>query len=383
MNHVDVGVRHRRIYRFLYHIIKWPVKAIFGYTCENDSLSEPTLVVSNHVTDVDFFFVALGLKGSHIYYVASEHMMNWGWVSKLIHWLVAPITRRKGTTAMDTAMTMMRKLRAGYSVCVFGEGESSWNGRSIPIYPATATLAKVSGKPLKTFRIEGGHLTWPRWGKGIRRGRVHGHVVNTYTPEQLKAMSPSEINEAINRDLYEDAWERQKQQPVRYRSRKRAETIETLLFMCPECKRIGTIRGKGHQIVCDCGFKRDMTEYGTLEPAAPFENIAQWDDWQNERLLKGETASETIEDNAMSLKVLSDETSIPEEGTLRLEGTALIFGNHRFEFDQISNLALIQKRVMVLNVGDQYYEIRGSKPLCLRKYLMLWQEYRRAAEKGA
>lgn len=380
---MDERTRHLKIYRLLYQLIKWPVKKLFGYTHEEDRLEVPTLVVSNHVTDVDFFFLALGLNGSHMYFVASDHMFRWGFLSKVIHYLVAPIARRKATTAMDTAMTMMRTLRAGYSVCVFGEGESSWNGRSIPIYPATATLARVSGAPLKTFRIEGGHLTMPRWGKGIRRGKVHGHVVNTYTPEQLKAMSPSEINEAINRDLYEDAWERQKQQPVRYRSRKRAETIETLLFMCPECKRIGTIRGKGHQIVCDCGFKRDMTEYGTLEPAAPFENIAQWDDWQNERLLKGETASETIEDTAMTLKVLSDETSIPEEGTLRLEGTALVFENHRFEFDQISNLALIQKRVMVLNVGEQYYEIRGSKPLCLRKYLMLWQEYRRAAEKGA
>lgn len=226
-------------------------------------------------------------------------------------------------------------------------------------------------------------MTMPRWGKGIRRGKVHGHVVNTYTPEQLKAMSPAEINEAINRDLYEDAWERQKQQPVRYRSRKRAETIETLLFMCPECKKIGTICGKGHHVLCDCGFKREMTEYGTLEPAAPFENIAQWDDWQIERLLKGETASETIEEAAMTLKVLSDENSQPEEGTLRLEENELVFGNHRFAFDKISNLALIQKRVMVLNVEEQYYEIRGSKPLCLRKYLILWNEYRRAMEKGA
>lgn len=379
---MDEITRHKKIYGLLYRLIKWPVIRTFNYTFGDERLDEPTLVVSNHVTDVDFLFLVLGLNGSHMYFVASDHMFRWGLLSKVITYLVAPIARRKATTAMDTAMTMMRKLRAGHSVCVFGEGESSWNGRTIPVYPATATLARVSGVPLKTFRIEGGHLCMPRWGKGLRRGRIHGHVVNTYSPEQLKTMTTDQINELINRDLYEDAWERQKQQPVRYRNRKRAEAIETLLFLCPKCKRIGTLRGKGHHVLCDCGLKLEMTEYGTLE-SAPFENIAQWDDWQTECLLKGDYASaDGLKDEHMTLKVLSDPSVQPVEGTLRAERDALYFADQRFEFAAISNLALIQKRVMVLNVGEQYYEIRGSKPLCLRKYLLLWNEYRRSMEKG-
>jgi len=383
---MDVGARHRLIYRGLYHLIKWPVQAIFGYTCENDKLEEPTLVVSNHVTDVDFFFVALGLHGSHTYYVASDHIFRLGWVSGLINWLVAPIARRKGVTAMDTAMTMMRKLRAGYSVCVFGEGESTWNGQNIPIYPATATLARVSGKPLKTFRIEGGHLSMPRWGKGIRRGRIHGHVVNTYTPEQLKAMTVDEINEAINRDIYEDAWERQKKQPVRYRSRKRAEALETALFLCPKCKRIGTIYGKKHQVLCDCGFHVDMTEYGTFEPAEPFENIAQWDKWQMECLKKGDFAPEAkLADQQMTLYRLSEEKGKEQlaQGLLLLDKDVLWLADQPFELAKINQLALIQKRVIVMTYEDQYYEIRADRPRCLRKYLAAWHNYRDDVAKGA
>lgn len=383
---MDESTRHQKIYRLLYHLIKWPVKFTFGYTWENDKLEEPTLVVSNHVTDVDFLFVAIGLQGSHTYFVASDHMMRWGWLSKVINWLVAPIARRKGTTAMDTAMTMMRKLRAGHSVCVFGEGESSWNGQSIPIYPATATLARVSGKPLKTFRIEGGHLTMPRWGKGLRRGRVHGHVVNTYTPEQLKAMTPDEINEAINRDIYEDAWERQKKQPVRYRSRKRAEALETALFLCPKCRRIGTIRGKGHQVLCECGYRVEMTEYGTFEPAAPFENIAQWDKWQMECLKNGDYAPESkLLDEKMTLYRLTEEGSKEQiaQGTLLLEQNVLRVADQQFELAGISQLALIQKRVIVMTYGDVYYEIRADEPRCLRKYLAAWNHCRENTEKGA
>ena len=121
---MDECTRHKKIYNFLYHVIKHPVKWIFGYSHEDDKLEEPTLVVSNHVTDVDFMFLAVGLSGSHMYFVASDHMFRWGFLSKVINYLVAPIARRKATTAMDTAMTMVRKIRAGHSVCVFGEGES-------------------------------------------------------------------------------------------------------------------------------------------------------------------------------------------------------------------------------------------------------------------
>lgn len=381
---MDAGVRHKRIYRILYHLIRWPVRVIFGYECDAESLEEPALIVSNHVTDVDFFFVALGLKGSHTYYVASEHIFRLGWVSKVINWLVAPIARRKGTTAMDTAMTMMRKLRAGYSVCVFGEGESTWNGQSIPIYPATATLARVSGKPLKTFRIEGGHLTMPRWGKGIRRGRVFGHVVNTYTPEQLKAMTVDEINEAINRDIYEDAWERQKKHPVRYRNRKRAELIETVLFLCPKCKRIGTLYGKRHQVLCDCGYHVHMTEYGTFEPAEPFENTAQWDRWQMECLKKQDYAPDAkLMDEQVTLYRLNEDAKEEiAQGTLMLENDVLRIRGRAFELKKISQLALIQKRVIVMTYEDAYYEFRADRPRCLRKYLAAWHNCQASQEKG-
>lgn len=382
---VEESKRHYKIFRTLYYLVHLPAHVLFNYTHENDKLEETALVVSNHVTDFDFIFVVLGLNGSHMYFVASEHMMRWGWLSKVIHWLVAPIARRKGTTAMDTAMTMMRKLRAGHSVCVFGEGESSWNGQSIPIYPATATLAKVSGKPLKTFRIEGGHLTCPRWGKGIRRGKVHGHVVNTYSPEQLKTMSTAEINEAINRDIYEDAWLRQKEKPVRYHRRKRAEAIEIALFLCPKCKRIGTVYGKGSRVLCECGFDIQMTEYGTFEPALPFENIAQWDKWQHECLKNGDFSSESrMSDEQMTLYRLSGEKGkeLLAQGTLFLDGDSLGINDQQFKLAKISNLALIQKRVMVLTYEDVYYELRASEPRCLRKYLAVWNNFHSENTKG-
>jgi len=199
-------------------------------------------------------------------------------------------------------------------------------------------------------------------------------------------MTPDEINEAINRDIYEDAWERQKKSPVRYRCTRRAEAIETALFLCPQCKRIGTIYGQKNHVLCDCGFKLEMTEYGTFAPAEPFENIAQWDKWQHECLKNGDYAPETqLLDEQMTLYCLSEEKGKEQlaQGTMLLDQDVLWIADRHFELAKISNLALIQKRVVVMTYEDTYYEIRADQPRCLRKYLAAWKNHRESIEKGA
>ena len=47
---------------------------------------------------------------------------------------------------------------------------------------------KISGAGLVTSRISGGYLTTPRWGKGIRRGKIFGEVVNVYSAQQIKEL---------------------------------------------------------------------------------------------------------------------------------------------------------------------------------------------------
>ena len=55
------------------------------------------LILYNHQTAFDQFFVGLGFKG-RIYYVASEDIFSKGFVSKLIKFLVAPIPIKKQAT---------------------------------------------------------------------------------------------------------------------------------------------------------------------------------------------------------------------------------------------------------------------------------------------
>jgi len=369
--------RYIIVWRILYAIAQGWFRLIFKFKREKYNLETPALIISNHVTNYDPILLALSFPKNNIHFVASEHLFRLGWVSKLIIWLVAPIARKKGSNGMDTAMATARTLRAGRSVCIFGEGETTWNGKTNSIVPSTGSLARMCGANLITYRLEGGYLTAPRWGKGIRRGQMRGHIVNTYTPEQLKAMRPDEITNMINRDIYEDSWAEQKKNPIRYRGRNRARRIEAALFACPECKGIGTVFGKGNHVRCSCGLDVVYSEYGTFDPQKPFANMAEWDEWQHKLLVDGEYDRKNTDfavQNVTLTEVTTDHgEKVLEKGTMKLCGEEIAVGTQRFPMREIANMALIQTRTIVFSRQGTYYEIKAEGNCCLRTYLAVWQ----------
>ena len=229
--------RHQRVWSLLYAGLSGWICHKFNLSHDDLKLEGPCLLISNHVSAWDPLLVSMSLREKQVYFVASEHLFRLGLVTKLLGYLVAPIPRRKAASGSDTAKACLRHLRAGHSICLFAEGEQSWDGKTGPIFPATGKLAKASGASLVTFRLEGGYLSLPRWAKGVRRGKVHGGPVHIYSPGELKTMTPAQINAAIARDIAEDAWARQREAPVAYRGRDLAEGLERALFLCPGCGR--------------------------------------------------------------------------------------------------------------------------------------------------
>ena len=189
---------HIIFYETFQPIVIWYLRLFFDYKCEKvPKKDENYIVLSNHVTDYDPIFVASSFP-KQMYFVASEHIARWGWLYKLIDFLVAPIIRYKGTVAASTAIDIMKKIKAGSNVCVFAEGVRTRDGVSSPILPSTAKLIKKAGCGLYTYRITGGYFASPMWsGSNTRRGPVYGAPVNFYSKEQLQSMSTDEIYNAI------------------------------------------------------------------------------------------------------------------------------------------------------------------------------------------
>ncbi len=374
---MDNYPRHQRIWRVLYALTHRWICRKFNLTHEDLHADGPVLLIPNHVSAWDPLLVAMSLRDKQVYYVASEHLFRMGLLSRLICWLVAPIPRRKASTGTDTVKTCLRHLRAGHSVCLFAEGEQSWDGRSIPIFPATGKLVKSSGATLVTYRLEGGYLSLPRWGRGVRRGRVHGHPVGIYPPDLLKTMSAEAINELINRDIQEDAWQRQRETPVPYRGRRRAEGLERALYLCPACRGIGTLQTKDDRIFCSCGLELHFIETGFFAPDQPFSTIAEWEDWQRQALHDLDVPPGTLlfSDEKMSLSKISTDHGERRigGGTLQQYTDRLVCGEYSFPLKEINNMAVVLTGLLLFSYQGEYYQIRAEKSANFRKYLEIWR----------
>ena len=379
-------MEHLTRYRFVWHTLRlFARRYVMHKLCfeaETVSATGPVLILCNHNTDWDPLLLGC-IFPEYISFVASEHMFRWGRTGRLISALLGPIPRLKGKTGADTALNVMRRLRSGVNVGIFAEGDRSFNGLTGDILPSTGKLAKYCGATLLTYRLDGGYFTSPRWsGSNLRRGKMTGRVSNVYTPEQLKAMSVEEINDAIRRDLYVDAYDVQRQQRIPYRGKNPAEHMETALCYCPRCQRFGTLASEGNRLRCTCGLEIIYNEYGFLEgDGLPFDNITDWDRLQTEQLhaLADAKTGLLFSDDGMILKRVISATHTDEllgEGEMKLYTDRLECCGRTFPLGELEGFALHGAQTVDFSIGGESYEISSRKVRCTRKYRTIIQYLR-------
>ncbi|NLL96058.1 MAG: 1-acyl-sn-glycerol-3-phosphate acyltransferase [Clostridiaceae bacterium] len=346
--------------------------------------SRPYVILANHNTDYDPLLIGLAFP-DHMYYVASEHIFRWGFVSKLINFLVAPIPRVKGTTEINTVMNIFKRLKAGANVCMFAEGNRSFSGETGEIPVSTGKLIKKSGVALITFRLDGGYFTSPRWSKTIRRGMMKGRKVKEYSVEELKNMTWEEINTAIKNDLYVDAYEEQKKNPIEYKGKKLAEDLETALYLCPKCSGIATLKSEDDRLFCSCGMDLKYDSYGYFSSnnneMPPFNTVLEWCRFQDrnlrediERIRNLPSDKLIYSDNNQTLwKADWGKNNLIGKGSLLLYNDRLVFDcvdkKYTFELKNILDLGIIGQRVIAFATNDrQAYEIKSEHPRSALKY---------------
>ena len=256
--------RHRMVFQALLPFVSVFTKWKFNY--EYDSLKDiegPYLLLPNHNLELDPLLIGQAV-GKQIYFVASEHLTRKGLATKLLMYFFRPIIHMKGRQGAKTVKQMLRTLQEGNSVCVFPEGNRSFNGVTMKMQASIARVAKKAKVKLITYRVEGGYLTQPRWATNLRKGKLRGRLIHVYTPEELAQMSDVQLSDAITADLHEDAYETQKKERVKYKGKNLALGLESAIFTCPKCGEIGTLHSEADRFYCECGFLAVYDEYGNL-----------------------------------------------------------------------------------------------------------------------
>ena len=369
-----------RTWRFLHKLAHRSIERIFGYSFEPMELEAPFLLISNHVTNSDPFLVGVTSKSTPLAFVASEHIFRQGLVTRLINRIFAPIPRSKAASGAGTVKAILKNIREGRAVALFAEGDCTWDGETKPVFPATGKLAKTARVPLVTFRLEGGYLVSPRWSKKLRRASMRGGAVRVYSPEELAGMAPEEIDAAINRDIYENVWERQSAERIPIRSKARAEGLERALFICPECGSAVCMSTKGGKLTCAvCRSEWNMDEYGFLD-GPRFKTVMEWDEWQKEEIrnIRGRSlfAGKCVYSDIDSGKRTKTIVRLDTIG-LRI----LLDGRGEIPFSDITDMAMVKTNRLLFTDGAGYHEITvGINGTELRPYLIAWQASRSIKE---
>lgn len=374
-----MGIKYDIAYTCLRPLVILFLKIKFGYKYKKaTNLPENYIVLSNHVTDFDPLFVASSFP-RQMFFVASEHTTRWGLASKLLKIFFNPIIRYKATVAASTVKEVLKTTRDGKNVCVFAEGIRTWDGVTWPILPSTGKMVKKAKCGLVTYKIAGGYFVSPNWSlsSNTRRGPIYGEPVGIYTKEQLDEMSVDEINEIINRDLHEDAYERQLESPKKYKGKNLAEPMENFLFICPKCGKIDTIYSKNDTVYCrECDMQFKYTEYGMLD-GIEHTTMRDLSIWQRAEVEKTVASGGSYTSENGTLCIVKNQVETPvSQGKIILSKDSLICGDKEIPLSEISDMGIHGRHELVFSAQKTYYELKPAATSNALKFLWLYEGYK-------
>ena len=375
--------RHRVVRVIAGWVFEILTKIKYGIKIEKfrEQGNRPYLILMNHQTPFDQFFVGLAFKGP-VYYLATEDIFSIGFVSKLLRWAVAPIPIRKQTTDVSAVITCMRVAKEGGTIALSPEGNRTYSGRTEYINPAIASLAKKLGLPIALYRIEGGYGCCPRWSDVVRKGNIRSYVYKVIEPEEYNTLSNEELTELIEQGLYVDEGVADGE----YVSDKRAEYLERAMYVCPFCG-LSEFRSEGNEAECLTCHRR--ITYGTdkrIEGIGfdfPFEFMTEWYDYQKEFVNSLDTLENTEQplfcDTATMSEVIvyKNKNMLKENCSLKLYGDRMTIdegldGMLEFKFSETSALSVLGRNKLNVYYKDKVYQFKGDKRFNALKYVNLY-----------
>lgn len=321
------------LFKTLRFIARPFVTHMFNLTGDKIDIPEgANLILSNHVTNVDFLLIAMKADCDFMHFVLAENIVRNKPLKKLIELIDDPVVHVKGSRSVNTIREMNKRLKKGNNVMLFPEGNTSFDGRTSYVNEATSKLVRMCASNLVLIKIKGGYLTSPRWGIGLRRGKISMEST-TVKADDLKKMSVGEITELINKNIYTDAYEEQSSEKQAYKGKKPCLGIERAIYRCPECGGIGTLKSDNRNVKCECGYSAKFNPYGYLvnkagEEHAIKEYVTNQRVWLEEKIMECDSGIDkavSIDNDKNIDKSMKHDFSVTNESVYLFGDTVNVF----------------------------------------------------------
>ncbi len=375
-----VRARHTFITRLAKLVLYPSVKIKYGAKIKKCKEKRQRIILANHQTGFDQFFVAYGYRAP-IYYLASEDIFSLGFLSKMLKYAVNPIPIKKQATDIRAVMNCIKVAKEGGSIAIFPEGNRTFSGTTEYMSPAIVKLVKSIKLPISFFRIEGGYGVHPRWSDKVRKGKINCYTSKTIEPKEYLKLTDDELFELIKKELYVD----EREPCAEYKSKRQAEYLERAIYVCPYCG-LSKLESDKNYIECkNCGRKIEYLSNKKLKGVGfdfKFKSVKDWYDYQSKFIAKFPVYE------YFSKPIFTDKASLFEVELYKNKGlindkTELISYGNRFEisslslsFDEISAVSVLGKNKLNIYYKDKVYQIISGERFNAIKCVNLYYRYK-------
>jgi len=155
---------------------------------------------------------------------------------------VIPVKRYK--VDMPPMRELLKTVRSGYSVGIAPEAARTWDGRPICIRKEIWKLLKMLRVPVVPVKFYGIQRLWPRW----------ADKPSFFASPTVEFCDPIEHDDPHLEETLERCFN--KEDPTYKLPYRDYRGIHRLLWRCPQCHKIGTIRGNKRTVHCtSCDLK--------------------------------------------------------------------------------------------------------------------------------
>ena len=301
-NFIDVNYKNNKRYKTAKYPIRQPIyltgliRVLSGIMLMNkkhkvekinmEGLKPPYMILSNHMSFIDFELTALGTnmkKVNNVVNIDGFYKRPW-----LLEWIGA-ICTRKFTMDMHLIKSIREVLRRGDILCMYPEARYSPCGTTSYLPDSLGMLVRMNKVPIVAVVHRGNYLHAPFWNfRKKRKVPLHTTMTQIITAEEAATLSVDEINSRIREALTYDDYKYQMDNGIRITEPFRAEGLHKILYKCPACRAESKMASEGTELFCtECGKRWEMLEDGSLEAkngVTEYSHIPDWFEWEREEV---------------------------------------------------------------------------------------------------
>jgi 1-acyl-sn-glycerol-3-phosphate acyltransferase len=250
-----------------------------------EGMGENFIVLGNHASKFDYLFLAVSLYPKRLRFIVTEYYTHNKILNKILKTLKC-IPKYQFQSDPVAIKAMIKTVKNGGSLAMYPQGQIPYDGCSGQLPEGLGKLLKILNCDVLFFRLDGSHFLSPKWAKKLRRGKVDIMLKRIITKEALRLLNEKEVELIVRDHLTYNDYEWEKTAKREFKGKKRAESLEQVLYLCPICGSEFSIISHNHKFHCEkCKCWGKINTYGSIESSMfTLNNPNEWINYEHEQL---------------------------------------------------------------------------------------------------